>query len=127
MRREEEKETDGKRDRGEMRGAIARWTPEGRVYFDNRYHRRRCYRLSYRSAPHTFNGQQMEQKGVPVCVCVCFPCACIEMVAFVTSASFTSPFHFFYSPYICLFPAEPAFKPLCGYYITNDSFRRTRE
>lgn len=38
------------------------------------------------------------------------------------------PHHFtFYSPYICLFPAEPAFKPLCGYYITNDSFQRTRE
>lgn len=34
--REEAREEDGKRDRGEMRGAIARWTPEGRVYFDNR-------------------------------------------------------------------------------------------
>lgn len=63
--REEAREEDGKRDRGEMREAIARWTPEGRVYFDNRYHRRRCYRLSYRSAPHTVNRQQIES-----CVCV---------------------------------------------------------
>lgn len=34
--REVAREEDGRSDRGEMRGAIARWTPEGRVYFDNR-------------------------------------------------------------------------------------------
>lgn len=66
VRREKAREEDGKRDRGEIRGAIARWTPEGRVYFDNRYHRRRCYRSRYRSAPHTVNGQQIEH-----CVHVC--------------------------------------------------------
>ncbi len=71
-----------------MRGAIGRWTPEGRVYFDNRYHRRRCYRLSYRSAPHTVNRQQIEHC---VCVCVCVQCvcfiyACIEMLPFVMPA-----------------------------------------
>ena len=74
MRRREAREKDVMRDRGEMRGAIARWTPEGRVYFDNRYHQRRCYHLSYRSAPHTVNGQQIERKQ---CACVSIICMCV--------------------------------------------------
>lgn len=122
----------------EMRGAIARWTPEGRVYFDNRYHQRRCYRLSYRSAPHTVNGQQIERK-----LCAYSPrteCLCRNGSFFffsTTAASkaclcrLLSPFYLSFPLLIhttsVFFSAEPAFKPLCGYYITNDSFQRTRE
>lgn len=82
MRGEEAMEEDGKRDRGEIRGAIAGWTPEGRVYFNTRYHRRRCYRRCYHSAPHALNGQQMD-------VCVRLLRACIEMIA-VAAVSYTA-------------------------------------
>lgn len=122
------REEDGKRDRGEMRGAIARWTPEGRVYFDNRYHRRRCYRLSYRSATHTVNGRQIER-----CVCLCAYSVCVlcrdayfHDADSRASSSFTISL-FLFILHLSFFLPEPAFKPLCGYYITNDSFPRTRE
>lgn len=95
---EEAREKDGKRDRGEMRGAIARWTPEGRVYFDNRYHRRRCYRVSYRSAPHTVNGQQIERER-RVCACTVYACVCVfyTPVRVDSRASSASPFHFLFT------------------------------
>lgn len=57
------RQEDGVSNRGEMRAAIARWTPEGRMYFDNRYHQRRCYRLSYRPAPRAVNRQQIGRRA----------------------------------------------------------------
>lgn len=102
VRIEEPREEDGKRDIGEMRGAIAQWTPEGRVYFDNRYHRRRCYRGHYRSEAHTVNGQQIGRRVCVHAVDVNFSVCMYRNGSFCLQCKVfsTLPSHFLFTPHL---------------------------